>query len=136
MARAFDVAGPSRGEPVTVRMGSVHASTRILLLVLALVAIVGGWWFSFATNDAVPAIIYGVLWTVAVLVVVRVLAAVGFGYNRLTARKDDGAAPKVANAANAANPGDALAALTDLRDRKLITAEEYEAQRTKILERL
>lgn len=112
----------------------MHASTRILLLVLALVAIAGGWWFFFATNDAIPAIVYGVLWTVAVLVVARVLAAVGFGYNRLTARKDEGASRKPATPANA--PGDALAALTDLRDRKLITADEYEAQRAKILERL
>lgn len=113
----------------------MHASTRILLLVLALAAIVGGWWFFFATTDAIPAIIYGVVWTVVVLVVARVLAAVGSGYNRLT-RRDDGAAPKPANVANAPNPGDALAALTDLRDRKLITADEYEAQRAKILERL
>ena len=113
----------------------MHASTRILLLVLAIGAIAGGWWFFFATNDAIPAIIYGVLWTVAVLVAARVLAAVGFGYNRLTARKAEGAAPKPASAANAP-PGDALAALTDLRDRKLITADEYEAQRAKILERL
>ncbi len=111
----------------------MHASTRILLLVVALVAIAGGWWFFFATNDAIPAIAYGVLWTVAVLVAARILLAVGFGYNRLTARKDVGAAEK---SARGAKPADALAALADLRDRKLITDDEYEAQRAKILERL
>ena len=119
--------------PADERLQRRQPPPRILLLVLALGAIVGGWWFFFATNDALPAIIYGVLWTVAVLVVARVLAAVGFGYNPLTARKVDPAAPKPAKAAK---PGDALAALTDLRDRKLITADEYEAQRAKILERL
>ena len=105
----------------------MHASTRILLLLVALVAIVGGWWFVFAANDAIPAIIYGVLWTAVVLVAARVLLAVGFGYNRLTTRRGQGSPPK---------PADALAELTDLRDRQLISADEYEARRAKILERL
>lgn len=96
-------------------------------MVVALVAIAGGWWFLFAANDAVPAIIYSVLWTVGVLVVARVLLAIGLGYNRLTARRNQDPVPK---------PADALAKLTDLRDRELISADEYEAQRAKILERL
>ena len=105
----------------------MHASTRILLLLVAIVAIVGGWWFLFAANDTIPAIAYGVLWTAVVLVAARLLLAVGSGYNRLTTRQGQGSVPK---------PADALAELTDLRDRELISADEYEAQRAKILERL
>ncbi len=105
----------------------MHASTRLLLLLVTLVAIVGGWWFLFAANDTIPAIIYGVLWTAVVLVAARVLLAVGFGYNRLTTPRGQGSVPKSA---------DALAELKDLRDRELISADEYQAQRTKILERL
>jgi hypothetical protein len=112
----------------------VHASTRLLLLLVTTVAIIGGWWFLFAANDTIPAIAYGVLWTAVVLVAARVLLAVGFGYNRLTTRRGQGSLPK--SQGPVPKPADALAELTDLRDRQLISADEYEAQRAKILERL
>jgi len=40
-----------------------------------------------AINTAVVGITYSVLWTVVVLIVTRVLIALGFGYNRFTARR-------------------------------------------------
>jgi hypothetical protein len=108
----------------------MHASTRILLVAVAVVAIVGGWWVLFAINHVVVAILYGVVWTALVLIAARLLLAVGLGYNRLTAGRGRSATPKPIDA------GDALAQLTSLRDRQLISAEEYEAKRAKILERL
>lgn len=108
----------------------MHASTRILLVAVAVVAIVGGWWVLFAINQVVVAILYGVVWTALVLIAARLLLAVGLGYNRYTAGRGRSATPKPMDA------GDALAQLTSLRDRELISAEEYEAKRTKILERL
>jgi len=114
----------------------MHASTRILLVAVAVVAIVGGWWVLFAINhvalstDVVVVMLYGVVWTALVLVATRVLLAVGFGFNRLTDGRGRSVTPMPAGAA------DALAELTSLRDRELISAEEYEAKRAKILERL
>jgi hypothetical protein len=108
----------------------MHASTRVLLLLAAVVAIVVGWWILLAINNIVVAIVYGVLWTAFVLIVTRVLSAVGFGFNRLTPRGNRGPTP-VTNSAGAK-----LAELTQLRDRKLISSEEYDAKRAKILERL
>ena len=108
----------------------MRSSSRILLLLVAMVTILGGWWILFAINDAIVAIIYGVLWTAVVLVAARVLIAFGFGYNRLTAGRERAQTPR---------PGDASAALAeliDLRDRNLISAAEYEAKRARILERL
>lgn len=108
----------------------MHASTRILLLLVAAVAIGAGWWILLAINDAVVGITYGVLWTVIVLIATRVLAALGFGYNRFTARRGrDG--PR-----EGADAGTALAELSDLRQRGLISPDEYEAKRAKIVERL
>jgi hypothetical protein len=108
----------------------MHSSTRILLLVVAMVAIVGGLWILFAINNVVVAILYGALWTAVVLIATRILLAVGLGYNRLRARRDSGTPPRPANAAAT------LPELTALRDRGLITADEFEAKRAKILERL
>jgi MFS family permease len=108
----------------------MHASTRILLLLVAAVAIVGGWWILLAINDAEVGITYSVLWTVIVLIVTRVLTALGFGYNRFTARRGGdgpGLSPDAATA---------LAELSDLRERGLITPDEYETKRAKIVERL
>jgi len=108
----------------------MHLSTRILLLLVALVAIVGGWWLIRANNDLPLALIYGALWTVAVLVAARILLAIGSGFNRLTSGRA---------AASEAGPTDAageLARLSDLRDRELLSAEEYESKRSKILDRL
>ncbi|MGC8634120.1 MAG: SHOCT domain-containing protein [Candidatus Limnocylindrales bacterium] len=114
----------------------MHASTRILIGAVAVVAIVGGWWVLFAINhvvlstNVVVVILYGVVWTAVVVIATRLLLAVGFGFNRLTAGRERAATPKPADAA------DALAELTSLRDRELISAEEYEAKRAAILERL
>jgi hypothetical protein len=108
----------------------MHASTRILLLLLAAVAIVGGWWILLAINDAVVGIIYSVLWTVIVLIVTRVLIALGFGYNRFTRRRGRDGPGQSPDAATA------LAELSDLRERGLITPDEYEAKRAEIVERI
>ena len=108
----------------------MHASTRVLLLVVAAVAIVAGWWILLAINNAVVGIIYSVIWTVIVLIAARVLTALGFGYNRFTARRDrDGPTGSTDAAA-------ALAELSELRERGLISPDEYEAKRANIVERL
>lgn len=111
----------------------MHASTRILLFLVAVVAIVVGWWILYAINSTVVAIVYGVLWTAFVLIASRVLLAIGFGFNRLTSGRDRRAESRPSGSAAS---GDALAELNQLRERELISAEEYEAKRAKILERL
>jgi hypothetical protein len=63
----------------------VHASTRILLVLVAIIAIGVGWWTLLSINDVGTGIVYSALWTVVVLIAARVLLAVGFGFNRLTA---------------------------------------------------
>ena len=108
----------------------MHASTRILLLLVAAVAIVAGWWILLAINNAVVGITYSVLWTIVVLIAARVLTAVGFGYNRFTARRHVGRPPGSTDSATA------LAALSDLRERGLISPDEYNAKRAKMVERL
>jgi hypothetical protein len=108
----------------------VHASTRILLVLVAIIAIGVGLWTLFSINDVGTGIVYGSLWTVVVLIAARVLLAVGFGFNRLTACPGRGSSGRPADAAAA------LAELTDLRDRRLISAEEDEAKRAKVVERL
>lgn len=108
----------------------MHASTRILLLLVAAVAIVAGWWILLAVNTPIVGITYGILWTVIVLIVTRVLIALGFGYNRFTARRGRDGPGQSPDAATA------LAELSDLRERGLITTDEYEAKRAKIVERL
>ena len=108
----------------------MHGSTRILLLLAAMVAIVGGWWALFAINDPVPAIAYGVLWTVVVIVATRLLLALGMGYNRLTST------PAKSQKTEATGAAAALAELTELRDQGLISVEEYETKRARIMEGL
>lgn len=108
----------------------MHVSTRILLVLVAIGAIVGGWWTLLSINDVVVGIVYSVLWTVLVLIVARVLLALGFGYNRRTAGRGGESKEQPADAAAA------LAELTDLRDRELISTEEYEAKRAKVVDRL
>jgi membrane protein implicated in regulation of membrane protease activity len=108
-----------------LRRAEVHASTRILLVMAAALAIVAGWWVLLAINSAIVGVVYSILWTLAVLIVARLLTAVGVGYNRLTARPAGGG-----------ETATALAELTDLHERGLITAEEYDAKRSKIVERL
>lgn len=83
-----------------------------------------------AINDAVVGIIYSVLWTVIVLIAARVLTALGFGYNRFTARRSPDGPPGGTDAATA------LAELSDLRERGLISPDEFDAKRTKIVARL
>jgi hypothetical protein len=112
--------GPSaravRAPPAHINAGSetvLHLSTRILLVAIAGAAIVAGWWILFAINDTGVAVIYSVAWTVAVLVVARILLAAGFSYNRL--RTSD--TPK--------------ADLSDMRDRGVISRETYDAERAR-----
>jgi uncharacterized membrane protein len=108
----------------------MHASTRILLILAAGATIVTGWWVLLAINRGVVGVVYGLLWTLVVLIVARVLAAVGFGYNRFAARRGRGASSGGVDAATT------LAELDDLRDRGLISPEEYAAKRSKVVERL
>jgi hypothetical protein len=108
----------------------MHASTRLLLLLLAVAAIVGGWWLLLANNTFIAALIYGALWAGTVVIVTVVLFKIGSGYNRFTARRTQGKADKPLQAEAA------LAELTRLRDGGLISAEEYEAKRARILDRL
>jgi hypothetical protein len=108
----------------------MHASTRILLLLAAAVAIVVGWWILLAINNAVVGIAYGVVWTVIVLIATRVLTALGFGYNRFASRRGRDGPGESADAATA------LAELSDLRERGLISPDEYETKRAKIVERI
>jgi uncharacterized membrane protein len=108
----------------------MHASTRILLILAAVVAIVAGWWVLLAINSVVIGIVYSILWTLAVLILARVLTAVGFGYNRFTARRGRDAPASSTDAATA------LAELSDLRDRGLISPEEYDAKRAKVMKLL
>ena len=108
----------------------MDASTRILLLLLAMTAVVGGLWLLFSVNTVVDAILYGALWTLIVLIVLRVILAVGSGVNWLTGRRQRGGQDRRPEARAG------LAELADLRARELISAEEYEAKRSAILGRL
>jgi hypothetical protein len=108
----------------------MHTSTRILLLLAMIVAIVVGSWVLLSVNNLTPGIIYSIAWTIAVLIAARLLTAVGFGYNRFTARRG-GEVPR-----GPADAGAALAELSALREQGLISAEEYDAKRAKVLERL
>jgi hypothetical protein len=102
----------------------MHMSSRILLVLAAGAAIVSGWWILFAINDVGVAVIYSVLWTVAVLVAARIVLAVGFGYNRLTAKEPPSRATQRPDTTTAAD-------LSDLRDRGVISPETYEAERSR-----
>lgn len=102
----------------------MHMSSRLLLVLVAGAAIVAGWWILFAINDVGVAVIYSGLWTVAVLVAARVLLAVGFGYNRLTAKEPPGPPAQQPDATSSAD-------LSDLRDRGVISSETYEAERAR-----
>jgi hypothetical protein len=97
---------------------------------LAIVLILGGWWVLIVNNTFIAAVLYGALWTGGVLIATFVLLKIGFGYNRFTARRKQGPTTKPAQAEAA------LAELTRLRDGGLISAEEYEAKRAKIVKRL
>jgi uncharacterized membrane protein len=108
----------------------MHASTRILLILAAGGAIVAGWWLLLAINSVLVGSVYSILWTLAVLIVARVLMAVGFGYNRFTAKRGRH------QSAESRDTATALAELTDLRDRGLITPEEYDVKRSKVVQRL
>jgi hypothetical protein len=107
----------------------MHASTRILLFLVALLAILGGWWLLLDNNTFIAAVIYGILWSAAVLIVVIVVLKIGFGYNRMRARRVQGSVAEV-------QAESALAELLRLRDAGLITTDEYEVKRKQILERL
>ena len=102
----------------------MHMSSRLLLVLVAGAAIVAGWWILFAINDVPVAVIYSGLWTVAVLVAARILLAVGFGYNRLTAKASPNQPALRPDAASSAD-------LSDLRDRGVISPETYEAERAR-----
>lgn len=97
----------------------MHLSSRILLVLVAGAAIVGGWWILFAINAVPIAVIYSGLWTIGVLVAARALLAVGFGYNRLRAKEP----PRPVS-----RPPVSPADLRDLLDRGVISRESYEKE--------
>jgi hypothetical protein len=117
-------------ESRTGARAAVHLSTRILLVVLAAATIAVGGWVLVTVNEPVTGAVLAVAWTVAVLVLMRLLFAVGFGVNRFSARRnaDRAAAPARTREAH-------LAELTDLRDRHVISDDEYEKERARTLER-
>lgn len=103
-------------QPHDVSVGNVttmHLSSRILLVAIAGAAIVAGWWILFAINGTAVAVTYSVGWTVAVLVVARILLALGSGYDRFR------------------SPDTPKADLTDMRDRGVISHETYDAERAR-----
>jgi hypothetical protein len=102
----------------------MHMSSRILLVLVAGAAIVAGWWILFAINDVAIAVIYSVLWTVAVLVAARILLAVGFGYSRLMAKEPPSPPTPRPDTTSSADLG-------DLRDRGVISSETYDAERAR-----
>ena len=107
----------------------MHLSTRILLLILAIVLIAGGWWLFLANNTLMAALIFGAIWTAVVLIGTRVLASIGFGYNRYSARRNGlGSTGQSAQSA--------LSDLIRLRDKGLITPEEFASKRAGVMERL
>jgi hypothetical protein len=106
----------------------MHLSTRILLLILAIVLIAGGWWLLLANNTLMSALIFGAIWTAAVLIGTRLLLAIGFGYNRYSAGRN-GRGPL-------GNTQSALAELVRLRDNGLISPDEYASKRAGVMERL
>ena len=108
----------------------MHTSTRILLLVVAAIAIVAGWWILLAINNVVVGVGYSVLWSLVVLIATRVLSVLGFGYNRFTAKRGREGPPRGPDAATA------LTELSDLRERELISPDEYDAKRAHIVEQL
>jgi hypothetical protein len=95
----------------------MQMSSRILLVLVAGAVIAAGWWILFAINEGGVAVLYSVLWTVAILVAARILLAVGLGYNRLTAKGPPGTAT--------------TADLGDLRNRGVISKEAYESERAR-----
>jgi hypothetical protein len=97
----------------------MHMSSRVLLVLAAGATIVGGWWILLAINDVAVALLYSALWTIAVLVAARTLLALGFGYNRLTAREP----PRPITRAQYN-----VADLRDLRDRGVISNETYDRE--------
>ena len=107
----------------------MHLSTRILLLILAIVLIAGGWWLLLANNSLVTALIFGAIWTAAVLIGTWLLLAIGFGYNRYSARRTGRGYTGQATQS-------ALNDLVRLRDKGLITPEEFASKRAGVMERL
>jgi ABC-type multidrug transport system fused ATPase/permease subunit len=108
----------------------VHASTRILLLIIAIAVLLAGVWVLFSYNGVAVATGYSVAWTFMVLVATRVLLAIGSVYNSLRApgsRRRSGVQESAASA---------LEELTDLRSRNLISEGEYESKRATVLDRL
>ena len=108
----------------------MHASTRVLLLMAAIGLLLGGLWVLFSINTTIVATVYGIGWAIAILLGTRILLAVGSGYNRLRGRRT-GLNPGAHQGSAAA-----LTELADLRERELITPEEFEAKRAAVVDRL
>lgn len=108
----------------------MHLSTRILLVLLTVAAIAIGGGVLLAINGTVTGTLYALAWAVVVLVAARVLFAVGFGVNRFTARRNAGRTRRLSPTVEAD-----LAELTDLRDRHVISEDEYEQERVRLIQR-
>ena len=108
----------------------MHLSTRILLVLLTVAAIAIGGGVLLAINGTVTGTLYALAWAVVVLVAARVLFAVGFGVNRFTARRNASRTRRLSPTVEAD-----LAELTDLRDRHVISEDEYEQERVRLIQR-
>jgi hypothetical protein len=107
----------------------MHLSTRILLVVVTVAAVAIGGWILLAINGTVTGTLYALAWAVVVLVAARLLFAVGFGVNRFTARRTAGRTARLSPTVEAD-----LADLTDLRDRRVISDDEYDKERARLIQ--
>ena len=108
----------------------MHASTRILILMTAIAVLVGGIWILFSLNQTLVATLYSVGWAFVVLIGARIVLGVGSGFNFIRARRSGGDSTRPPTAAVA------LAELSDLRSRDLISDEEFAAKRASVMNRL
>ena len=105
----------------------MHGSTRILLVLASGFALTLGWWLLAMNNPPLTLALYGTIWAAAVLLVAYLVFKFVFGYNRFAAGRRVPAA---------ASNGAGLAELDDLRKRFLISADEYDEKRRKLIDRL
>ena len=108
----------------------MHASSRILLLLLGIAVLVVGVWVLFSINSGAVATGFSVAWAFVVLVATRVLLGIGTRYNSFRTRRSGAGPHRLGTAASA------LAELSDLLDRKLISDDEFASKRAAVMDRL
>lgn len=100
------------------------------MLLAAIGVLLAGLWVLFSLNTTIAATVYGVGWALGILLVTRLVLALGSGYNGLRAWRVRGASE------DAQGSSAALTMLEDLRRRDLITPEEFAAKRAAVVDRL